>query len=75
MYAGFLLSSLLWWVMGVCSLETQVTDTKTDSQGQDTDPNVFNTTVYVVVFTITLSKVDFDFPKQLCAYFENAKSH
>lgn len=42
-YAGFLLSSLLWWVMGVCSLETQVTDTKTDSQGQDTDPNVFNT--------------------------------
>lgn len=35
-YAGFSLSLQLWWVMGVCSLKTQVRDITSDSQGQNT---------------------------------------
>lgn len=45
-YAGFSLSVLLWWVMGVCSLEIQVRGITADSQGQDTDWNVFDTHSY-----------------------------
>lgn len=41
--AGFSLSALLLWVMGVCSLVTQVRDIKTHIQGQDPDANIFGT--------------------------------